>query len=143
MIACVSPAEADFVETLNTLRYANRARNIQNKVTSNQDKTGQTIGALRARILDLEREVMEYQQGKRQPGVEAFNDMFVENNALQKENEELRRRLQQCKEDNGALVEGLKDREYRIAELRAESDRLKEILGSENSSSPEMTNCKQ
>ncbi|KAI8872290.1 kinesin-domain-containing protein, partial [Ramicandelaber brevisporus] len=30
MIACVSPVEANVVETLNTLKYANRARNIKN-----------------------------------------------------------------------------------------------------------------
>lgn len=33
MIACVSPSDRDFMETLNTLKYANRARNIKNKVT--------------------------------------------------------------------------------------------------------------
>jgi len=32
MIACISPSDCDFVETLNTLKYANRARNIKNKV---------------------------------------------------------------------------------------------------------------
>ena len=32
MIACVSPSDRDFMETLNTLKYANRARNIRNKV---------------------------------------------------------------------------------------------------------------
>jgi len=37
MIACVSPADRDFVETLNTLRYANRTRNIKNTVVVNQD----------------------------------------------------------------------------------------------------------
>lgn len=30
-VACVSPAETNAEETLNTLKYANRARNIQNK----------------------------------------------------------------------------------------------------------------
>lgn len=29
--ACVSPADINAEETLNTLKYANRARNIQNK----------------------------------------------------------------------------------------------------------------
>lgn len=29
--ACVSPADTNAEETLNTLKYANRARNIQNK----------------------------------------------------------------------------------------------------------------
>jgi len=38
MIACVSPSDRDFMETLNTLKYANRARNIKNKVTANQVK---------------------------------------------------------------------------------------------------------
>jgi kinesin family protein 4/21/27 len=31
MIACISPADINAEETLNTLKYANRARNIQNK----------------------------------------------------------------------------------------------------------------
>ena len=34
MVACVSPADRDFMETLNTLKYANRAKNIKNKVTA-------------------------------------------------------------------------------------------------------------
>ena len=32
MIACVSPSDRDFMETLSTLMYANRAKNIKNKV---------------------------------------------------------------------------------------------------------------
>jgi len=31
MIACVSPAESNYDETLNSLKYASRAREIQNK----------------------------------------------------------------------------------------------------------------
>jgi len=37
MIACISPSDCDFVETLNTLKYANRARNIKNKVPVSPD----------------------------------------------------------------------------------------------------------
>lgn len=37
MIACVSPSDSNFGETLNTLTYASRARNIKNKVMVNQD----------------------------------------------------------------------------------------------------------
>ena len=33
LAACVSPADSNAEETLNTLKYANRARNIQNKPT--------------------------------------------------------------------------------------------------------------
>lgn len=60
MIACVSPSDRDFMETLNTLKYANRARNIKNKVVVNQDKTSQQISALRAEIARLQMELMEY-----------------------------------------------------------------------------------
>ena len=37
MVACVSPADVNFDESLNTLRYANRARNIKNKMEVNMD----------------------------------------------------------------------------------------------------------
>lgn len=37
MIACCSPAETNFEETLNTLKYASRARNIKNKPVVNRD----------------------------------------------------------------------------------------------------------
>lgn len=60
MIACISPSDRDFMETLNTLKYANRARNIKNKVVVNQDKTSQQISALRAEIARLQMELMEY-----------------------------------------------------------------------------------
>lgn len=60
MIACVSPSDRDFMETLNTLKYANRARNIKNKVVVNQDKTSQQIGALRAEVARLQMELLEY-----------------------------------------------------------------------------------
>lgn len=37
MIACVSPADDSYDETLSTLRYANRAKNIKNKPKINED----------------------------------------------------------------------------------------------------------
>ncbi|KAB0791062.1 hypothetical protein PPYR_02862 [Photinus pyralis] len=37
MIACISPASRDYDETLSTLRYANRAKNIHNKPRINED----------------------------------------------------------------------------------------------------------
>jgi hypothetical protein len=60
MIACVSPSDRDFMETLNTLKYANRARNIKNKVMVNQDRASQQINALRSEITRLQMELMEY-----------------------------------------------------------------------------------
>ncbi|KAI9205435.1 P-loop containing nucleoside triphosphate hydrolase protein, partial [Polychytrium aggregatum] len=37
MLACVSPSDSNYGETVNTLNYANRTRNIKNRVAINQD----------------------------------------------------------------------------------------------------------
>ncbi|XP_066559491.1 kinesin-like protein KIF21B [Amia ocellicauda] len=106
MIACVSPSDRDFMETLNTLKYANRARNIKNKVVVNQDKTSQQISALRAEIARLQMELMEYKAGKRivgEDGTEGFSDLFQENSMLQKENDTLRMRVKAMQETIDAL----------------------------------------
>jgi hypothetical protein len=107
MIACVSPSDRDFMETLNTLKYANRARNIKNKVTANQDKTSRTILALRQEIQNLQLELMEYRQGKRvvgEDGVETTNDMYHENAMLAKENSNLRTRIKAMQETVDVLT---------------------------------------
>ncbi|EOD48589.1 putative kinesin family protein [Neofusicoccum parvum UCRNP2] len=68
MIVCVSPSSAHYDETQNTLRYANRAKNIQTKVTKNVfnvnrhvkdylkkiDEQRQLIEELQAKMKDLE-----------------------------------------------------------------------------------------
>lgn len=73
MIACVSPSDRDFMETLNTLKYANRARNIKNKVVVNQDKTSQQISALRAEIARLQMELMEYKAVSARAGLQRWD----------------------------------------------------------------------
>ncbi|XP_047610544.1 kinesin-like protein KIF21B isoform X5 [Phacochoerus africanus] len=106
MIACVSPSDRDFMETLNTLKYANRARNIKNKVVVNQDKTSQQISALRAEIARLQMELMEYKAGKRvigEDGTEGYSDLFQENAMLQKENGALRLRVKAMQEAIDAI----------------------------------------
>lgn len=55
MLACVSPSMTDYTETLNTLKYANRARNIQNRVEINVDYEGspEELAYLRNQIAKL------------------------------------------------------------------------------------------
>ncbi|XP_047500183.1 kinesin-like protein KIF21A isoform X4 [Penaeus chinensis] len=101
MIACVSPSDTDFMETLNTLKYANRARNIKNKIMVNQDKASKAIAILRQEIQQLKLELMEYQQGKRivgEDGMEAINDMYHENQMLSTETNNLRTRVKALQE---------------------------------------------
>ncbi|XP_067119902.1 kinesin-like protein KIF16B [Centruroides vittatus] len=53
MIAAISPAECNYGETLSTLRYANRAKNIINKPTINEDPNVKLIRELRNEIAHL------------------------------------------------------------------------------------------
>lgn len=53
MIACISPAASNYDETLSTLRYANRAKNISNKPTLNEDPTETIIRQYREEIMRL------------------------------------------------------------------------------------------
>ncbi|GAN10098.1 hypothetical protein MAM1_0320d09634 [Mucor ambiguus] len=60
MIACASPVEYNLAETLNTLQYANRARNIKNRSEKNQVEewmTTENIELLRTMIGKLKNEL--------------------------------------------------------------------------------------
>uniref|UniRef100_A0A8C2YIV0 Kinesin family member 21A n=1 Tax=Chinchilla lanigera TaxID=34839 RepID=A0A8C2YIV0_CHILA len=134
MIACVSPSDRDFMETLNTLKYANRARNIKNKVMVNQDRASQQINALRNEITRLQMELMEYKTGKRiidEEGVESINDMFHENAMLQTENNNLRVRIKAMQETVDAL-------RARITQLV--SDQANQVLARAGEGNEEISN---
>ncbi|XP_067420527.1 kinesin-like protein KIF21A isoform X8 [Emydura macquarii macquarii] len=134
MIACVSPSDRDFMETLNTLKYANRARNIKNKVMVNQDRASQQINSLRSEITRLQMELMEYKTGKRiidEEGVESINDMFHENAMLQTENNNLRVRIKAMQETVDAL-------RARITQLM--SDQANQVLARAGEGNEEISN---
>ncbi|KAF9139383.1 hypothetical protein BGX30_008019 [Mortierella sp. GBA39] len=57
MIACVSPSEVNLGETLNTLKYANRARNIKNSSSLNQEINMDNPEYLRSIIQKLKMEI--------------------------------------------------------------------------------------
>ncbi|GAB1608440.1 kinesin-like protein KIF21A isoform X3 [Argonauta hians] len=114
MIACISPSDRDFMETLNTLKYANRAKNIRNVVVANQDKASKLLAQLRSENNLLQKELLEYRTGKRVvdgDGVEGMSDIFAENNLLQSENDKLRQRLKALSK----TVEGLRERNTQLA----------------------------
>ena len=50
MIACVSPADTNYEESLNTLRYADRARKIKNKAIINRDPVQAELISLRKEL---------------------------------------------------------------------------------------------
>lgn len=61
MVACISPADNNYDETLSTLRYANRAKNIKNKPRINQDPKDALLSQYQDEIRQL-KELLESQQ---------------------------------------------------------------------------------
>ncbi|XP_057404758.1 kinesin-like protein KIF27 isoform X2 [Balaenoptera acutorostrata] len=61
MITCVSPSSSDFDESLNSLKYANRAHNIRNKPTLNFSPESDRMGEMEFEI-KLLREALQSQQ---------------------------------------------------------------------------------
>lgn len=84
MIACASPNDVDFAETLNTLTYASRAKAIKNRVTANKDHGTAIVGQLKARIAALESELNEFRQVYTVLRLNNFNELSTYLNALGK-----------------------------------------------------------
>ncbi|KAA1077039.1 hypothetical protein PGTUg99_000252 [Puccinia graminis f. sp. tritici] len=58
MVACISPSEHNLGETLNTLKYANRARNIKNRAEVNAQEVGwEDVEYLQSTIIKLRKEL--------------------------------------------------------------------------------------
>lgn len=74
MIATISPADCNCTETLSTLRYANRAKNIVNMPTVNEDSNVKLIRDLREEIQKLKALLIgEASQSK--PSAKVFADL--------------------------------------------------------------------
>ena len=60
MVACISPADANLDETLNTLKYANRARNITNKPILNMtENASEEVAKLRRMLSSARAELQQ------------------------------------------------------------------------------------
>ncbi len=58
MIASISPADYNYLETIGTLKYANRAKSIANAVTRNEDSNERMIRELQAQIEALKQKLL-------------------------------------------------------------------------------------
>ncbi|GFP83474.1 chromosome-associated kinesin kif4 [Phtheirospermum japonicum] len=100
MIACISPADINAEETLNTLKYANRARNIQNKPVINRDPISNEMLKMRQQLEYLQAELCA-----RGGGV-SFDEIQVLKNRvawLEANNEELSRELNGFRNRSGCM----------------------------------------
>ncbi|CAB3411081.1 unnamed protein product [Caenorhabditis bovis] len=62
-LACISPADTNSQETLNTLRYADRAKQIKNKPIVNKNPKAEEVSYLRSQIKRLEKENEDLRKG--------------------------------------------------------------------------------
>ncbi|KAG0482559.1 hypothetical protein HPP92_010643 [Vanilla planifolia] len=99
--ACISPADVNAEETINTLKYANRARNIQNKAVINRDPTTVEIQKLRSQLEQLQSEVLFYRGGGA-----PFEELQV-----------LRERISLLEASNAELHHELKERQITCDQL--------------------------
>uniref|UniRef100_A0A1Q3FCA8 Putative kinesin-like protein n=1 Tax=Culex tarsalis TaxID=7177 RepID=A0A1Q3FCA8_CULTA len=75
MIAAISPADVNYSETLSTLRYANRAKNIINKPTINEDPNVKLIRELREEIFKLKGMLSSDASSLLEPSLKVLEDL--------------------------------------------------------------------
>ncbi|CAL9161910.1 unnamed protein product [Musa hybrid cultivar] len=90
MIACISPADINAEETLNTLKYANRARNIQNKPIVNRNPISEEIQRMRQHIEYLQAQLACYRGEGASDEIQALKEKV---SWLEATNEDLCREL--------------------------------------------------
>ncbi|KAL0325531.1 UNVERIFIED_CONTAM: Kinesin-like protein KIN-4A [Sesamum radiatum] len=100
MIACISPADINAEETLNTLKYANRARNIQNKPVINRDPMSNEMLKMRQQLEYLQAELCARGGGVSFDEIQVLRDRIA---WLEATNEELCRELNEFRKRGGAI----------------------------------------
>eukprot|EP01119_Soliformovum_irregulare_P017463 TRINITY_DN5197_c0_g1_i1.p1 TRINITY_DN5197_c0_g1~~TRINITY_DN5197_c0_g1_i1.p1 ORF type:complete len:591 (+),score=177.67 TRINITY_DN5197_c0_g1_i1:64-1836(+) len=110
MIACASPASINFDETINTLKYADRARQIKNKPVITLDPVALELANLRKQVELLKTELKKYKEGGYLPNAQPQPTLSQDHrDAMTRMEEE----LEKLRKDNIAL---------RVENERLESD---------------------
>lgn len=149
MIACISPSTDSYDETLSTLRYANRAKNIKNKPTINEDPKDALLREYQNEIDRLKKmlqtqseqmpssETVSAQQGKVELSMESKQvrvvegastglsqaDMDILRDRLQAQHEEKARALEKEREEARQLQMRLHEEWKKIKEIQAEHEK--------------------
>eukprot|EP00210_Caulerpa_lentillifera_P007067 g6760.t1 len=135
MIACVSPADINMEETINTLRYANQARNIKNKPVVNRDPVAAQLAYLRQQLAVTRSELALYKRSGN------FEDMQLSGSDpyIREEFENSERQRKILEDENSRLKIQLESASKDAREARAEQltaqckcDKLRMQIGSLN-----------
>ncbi|XP_065512024.1 kinesin-like protein KIF27 isoform X2 [Caloenas nicobarica] len=122
MITCISSSSSDFDESLNSLKYANRAKNIRNKPVVNYNPNQDRIDEMELEIRLL-REALQNQQVSNQ----CSHDLNQERSRISSLEEQLRRLQVQCFSYRNCIDEAfpfLVDLNDDVSLKRSQRDRL-------------------
>ncbi|KAF8105695.1 hypothetical protein N665_0157s0260 [Sinapis alba] len=120
MIACISPADINAEETLNTLKYANRARNIRNKPVVNRDPVSSEMLKMRQQLEYLQAELSLRNGGSSCAELQVLKERIA---SLETANEDLCRELHEYRSRCGGVEPSEKD----FKDIQACQD---EVIGS-------------
>ncbi|XP_072933102.1 uncharacterized protein Klp61F [Epargyreus clarus] len=125
IIATISPGHKDLEETMSTLEYANRAKNIQNKPEVNQKMTKKAI--LKEYAEEIDRLKRDLQAARDKNGVYLANETFTEMTLKQ---EEQRKEIQELLLKKRAMEEERDRMEAVFGELNRQLQQRDEQLNS-------------
>ncbi|NXU53349.1 KIF4 protein, partial [Turnix velox] len=132
MIACVSPADSNLEETLNTLRYADRARKIKNKPIVNLDPQMAELHSLKQQVQQLQVLLLQAHGGTLPVSInsmapsENLQSLMEKNQSLMKENQKLSQGLSEAAGQTAQTLERLILTEQRNEKMYAKLEQLQQ-----------------
>uniref|UniRef100_A0A665XCV1 Chromosome-associated kinesin KIF4-like n=1 Tax=Echeneis naucrates TaxID=173247 RepID=A0A665XCV1_ECHNA len=129
MIACVSPADSNMEETINTLRYADRARKIKNKPIVNVDPRAAEMNRLKQQVQELQVMLLHARGGvapvlSGAESPEKVTNLLERNRALQDENNKLSRELSEAAGQTALMFEKIIMTEQTNEKLQSKLEQL-------------------
>uniref|UniRef100_A0A673B6H4 Chromosome-associated kinesin KIF4-like n=1 Tax=Sphaeramia orbicularis TaxID=375764 RepID=A0A673B6H4_9TELE len=130
MIACVSPADSNMEETINTLRYADRARKIKNKPIVNIDPRVAEMSRLKKQVQELQVMLLHARGGvapvlSGAESAENVTKLLDRNRALQDENNKLSRELSEAAGQTALMFEKIIMSEQTNERLQSKLEQLR------------------
>ncbi|NXI47509.1 KIF4 protein, partial [Galbula dea] len=132
MIACVSPADSNLEETLNTLRYADRARKIKNKPIVNLDPQAAELHHLKQQVQQLQVLLLQAHGGTLPVSInsmapsENLQSLMEKNQSLMEENQKLSRGLSEAAGQTAQMLERIILTEQENEKMNAKLEQLQQ-----------------
>ncbi|XP_061301642.1 chromosome-associated kinesin KIF4A isoform X1 [Pezoporus flaviventris] len=132
MIACVSPADSNLEETLNTLRYADRARKIKNKPIVNRDPQAAELHQLKQQVQQLQVLLLQAHGGILPVSINSMapsdnlQSLMERNQSLMEENQKLSQGLSEAAGQTAQMLEKLILAEQENEKMNAKLEQLQQ-----------------